>query len=103
MADQINNLQADLCKTIAHPTRIQILELLRGGERCVCEIFPALEIDQPNASRHLSVLKKEGVVSSRKEGLKVIYRVNDQRIYQVLDLVTAILKEHWDSRNKALA
>ncbi len=102
MADQIYNLQADLCKTIAHPTRIQILELLRGGERCVCEIFPALEIDQPNASRHLSVLKKEGVVSSRKEGLKVIYRVNDQRIYQVLDLFTAILKEHWNSRNKAL-
>lgn len=103
MAVQTHNLQADLCKTIAHPTRIQILELLRGGERCVCEIFPALQIDQPNASRHLSVLKKEGVVASRKEGLKVIYWVSDQRIYQVLDLVTAILKGHWDNRNRAQA
>ena len=96
-------LQADLCKAIAHPTRIEILYLLRGGERCVCEIFPALDIEQPNVSRHLSVLKKEGILSSRKEGLKVIYRVNDQRIFELLDLVTDMLKKHWSIKTKVLA
>lgn len=96
-------MQADLCKAIAHPTRIEILQLLRGGERCVCEIFPALDIEQPNVSRHLSVLKREGILSSRKEGLKVIYRVNDQRVFELLDLVTDMLKKHWSRKTKVLA
>ncbi len=103
MDNNLQALQADLFKAIAHPTRLEILQLLRNGERCVCEIFPALDIEQPNVSRHLSVLKKEGVVSSRKEGLKVIYRVNDESIYELLDLSTEILKEHWEKRNRALA
>ncbi len=96
-------MQADLCKAIAHPTRIEILQLLREGERCVCEIHPALGIDQPNASRHLAVLKKEGILSSRKEGLKMIYRVNDQKIFDLLELVTAMLKEHWSTKTESLA
>ncbi len=102
MANKVYNLQADTLKAIAHPTRIEILQQLQEGERCVCEIYPALNIEQPNVSRHLSILKKEGIVSSRKEGLKVIYRVNDQRIFKILDLVTEMLKEHWDNRKKAL-
>ncbi len=102
MANKIHTLQADTLKAIAHPTRIEILHQLKEGERCVCEIFPALNIEQPNVSRHLSILKKEGIVSSRKEGLKVIYRVNDQRIFEILNLVTEMLKEHWDSRKEAL-
>jgi DNA-binding transcriptional ArsR family regulator len=103
MENSLEVLQADLFKAIAHPTRLEILQLLRNGEKCVCEIFPALEVEQPNVSRHLSVLKKEGVVSSRKDGLKVIYRVNDESIYQLLDLATEILKEHWEKRKRALA
>lgn len=103
MNSDLNILQADICKAIAHPTRIQILNLLRDGEKCVCEIFPALDIEQPNVSRHLAILKKEGIVSSRKDGLKVIYRTNDERIFQVLDVITAMLRQHWQERNKVLA
>ncbi len=102
MTNEIHVLQADICKAIAHPTRIQILYLLRDGERCVCEIYPTLAIEQPNVSRHLSILKKEGILSSRKQGLKVIYKVNDERIFQLLDLITDILKQQWNSRNKVL-
>ncbi len=103
MNRDLNTLQADICKAIAHPTRIQIINFLRDGEKCVCEIFPALEIEQPNVSRHLAILKKEGILSSRKDGLKVIYRVNDGRIFQVLDIITAMLRQHWQERNKVLA
>ncbi len=101
--DDLQSLQAGLCKAIAHPVRIEILQLLRDGERCVCEIYPALDIEQPNVSRHLAVLKREGILSSRKDGLKVIYRVNDERIYRVLDLVTEMLRGHWESKTRALA
>ena len=102
MTQELYQLQADLCKAIAHPTRIQILHLLRGGEKCVCEIFPALQIEQPNVSRHLSILKKEGIVSSQKEGLKMIYKVDDERVFQLLDLITDLLKQQWDSRTRML-
>ena len=102
MSSELYQLQADVCKAIAHPTRIEILQLLREGERCVCEIFPAMKIEQPNVSRHLSVLKKAGILSSRKEGLKVIYMVNDQRIYQALELITDILREQLNSKQNVL-
>ncbi len=102
MADNLNNLQADLFKAIAHPTRIAILHFLRDGERCVCEIFPALEIEQPNLSRHLSILKNAGILSSRKDGLKVIYRVDNPQIFELLDLTTRVLKDHWSKREKIL-
>lgn len=102
IVSELNQIQADIFKAIAHPTRIEILNLLKDGERCVCEIFPALDIEQPNVSRHLSVLKKEGILSSRKEGLKVIYRVNDDRVYIILDLAREMLKAHYNSRKEFL-
>jgi len=60
------------------------------------EIVPALEMEQPNISRHLHVWKKEGILSCRKEGLRVIYRVNDPKVFQLLDLCQELLKNHWE-------
>jgi DNA-binding transcriptional ArsR family regulator len=101
--NELNTIQAEIFKSIAHPTRIEILQLLRHGERCVCEIFPALEVEQPTVSRHLSILKKEGIVSSRKDGLKVIYTIEDKRIFDLLDIATAMRRHYWEKREKALA
>lgn len=87
----LTEARAGLLKALGHPTRIRILELLRDGERCVCEIVPELNFDQPVISRHLAVLRKEGIVECEKEGLKVIYRVKDKNIFALLDLVDDIL------------
>jgi len=103
VSEQVKYFQADIFKTLAHPMRLHILELLREGERCVCEIVPALGTEQPNVSRHLALLTKEGILSRRKEGLKVFYRVNDSRLYQLLDISKEMLKMHWESRSKILA
>lgn len=92
-------VQADFMKALAHPTRLQILELLRPGERCVCEIFPALNLEQPSISRHLAILKKEGLLRSRKDGLKVIYRASDTRIYEIIDICSETIRQIW--REKA--
>jgi len=96
------SLQAEIFKALAHPTRLQIVELLREGEKCVCEIVPELGMEQSNVSRHLNHLKKEGVVSCRKEGLKVYYRVSDPGVFQMVDLCTEMLKKHWESKQDAL-
>lgn len=60
---------------LADPTRLRILALLAGGEICVCDIHDTLGIPQPRASRHLSYLRRAGLVETRKQGLWVHYRL----------------------------
>lgn len=78
---------ADLFKAMAHPTRLQILCMLRHGELCVCHIENALDRRQPYISQQLMVLRDSGAVASRKDGLQVYYRISDPRIYRLLDAV----------------
>ncbi len=100
MSSGLDQHHAEIFKALSHPVRIAILNLLREGERCVCEFVPALEIEQPNVSRHLAVLKREGIISSRKDGLKVIYKVTDPRVFKLLDLSKTIMQEHWREKTK---
>ncbi len=69
-------MQAGVFKALAHPLRLAAVTLLRDGEKCVCDIIEYVDSEASNVSRHLSVLKKAGVVSDRKEGLKVYYSLN---------------------------
>jgi ArsR family transcriptional regulator len=64
-----------LLRALADDTRLRILALVAGGEVCVCNIHGALGIPQPTASRHLAYLRRAGLVSSRKAGLWVHYRL----------------------------
>lgn len=85
--------QAEYFKALSHPTRIKIIEYLRKGERCVCEIFPHLGEEQSNISRHLAALKRAGILSSRKKGVSVFYRVRDENVFKILDLVLTSVKK----------
>ncbi|HHW44831.1 MAG TPA: winged helix-turn-helix transcriptional regulator [Desulfotomaculum sp.] len=91
MNEQIPRMKADILKALAHPTRVNILESLRRGERCVCEIIEELDMEQSNVSQHLAVLKKLDIVDSRKEGLRVNYRVKHPEVFQILDLLDGVL------------
>jgi DNA-binding transcriptional ArsR family regulator len=84
--------QAGILKALGQPTRLQILELLKDGERCVCEIFPAIHQEQANVSKHLSILKQVGVLESRKEGLRILYRIKTPEIVDLLAGVSKLLK-----------
>ena len=66
---------ARLFGTLADATRLRILGLLAGGEVCVCDIHESLGISQPKASRHLGLLRRAGLVKTRREGLWVHYRL----------------------------
>ena len=82
-----------MLKALAHPTRIKILELLRQGERCVCELLEELNLEQSNVSQHLAILRKQRILKARKKGLKVLYSVKNQNIYNILDSAMDILKQ----------
>jgi DNA-binding transcriptional ArsR family regulator len=65
--------------------RLRMVEMLRTGERCVCEITPAFSLDPSVVSRHLSLLEHAGIVRSRREGRRVLYRLADRRVLRVID------------------
>ena len=96
MQEKNAQLKADLFKAIAHPTRIRILQLLSDGEHCVCDIFEQLNVEQANTSQHLSLMKKHGVLQSRKEGLRVIYSIKHPEILEILNIADEILKKQVD-------
>ncbi|AOY77612.1 ArsR/SmtB family transcription factor [Clostridium formicaceticum] len=94
MSNQNYRLCASLLKSLSHPTRLEILELLKDkNELCVCEIYEKLDLEQSNVSQHLKILKDQGILSSRKEGLMVFYRVNYLEIYEILQKVKLILQK----------
>ena len=66
------------------------LEFLRDGERCVCEIFPAIGHEQSNVSRHLNLMQTAGLLTRRKEGPKIFYAVRTPEVLELLDLAGII-------------
>lgn len=89
MNEQLLFLEARLVKAIAHPTRLKILHLLdEGGPRCVCELIPALGLDQSNVSQHLSLLRQAGVLTAQRDGARVVYSLANPKVAGVLEAVT---------------
>lgn len=92
MSDILIKMSSELLKSIAHPTRIQILERLKDeDELCVCEIYEDLGLEQSNVSQHLRILKDQNILISRKDGLKVMYSVKYPEIYKILSIIKKIL------------
>ena len=82
--------EARLLALLAHPIRLQIVELLRHGEVCVCDMQTALGQRQAYVSQHLMALREAGLVTCRKDGLHVYYQLSDPSILPVLDQVHAV-------------
>ena len=93
MEERVLELKAEILKALAQPTRLKILELLRNGERCICEIVPAINGEQSNISRHISLMQKSNLVTTRKDGVKVMVKVIDPRVFEILDSIALLLKK----------
>jgi DNA-binding transcriptional ArsR family regulator len=78
--------KASLFRTLGHPVRVRILELLRDGEHAVGALQEALDLDSSGTSQHLAALRRIGVVESRREGTSVFYRAVDLRVFALLDI-----------------
>jgi len=85
--------QAEIAKAIAHPLRIAIIDFLKDGEQCVCDIAEFVGSERSNVSRHLSVMVNAGVLDYRKEGLKVIYRLKTPCILDFFSCMATCLKQ----------
>lgn len=90
----IYTLRAGLTKALAHPLRLQILDvLLEEGEMCVCEIIKKVGSSQSTVSKHLAVLKDAGVVDARKDGLMVFYQVRTPCVREFFRCIDRVLQE----------
>ena len=98
MADRdLYALHASICQTLAHPKRLEVIDRLREGEISVTDLAEALEISQPNLSQHLTLMRQKGIVTTRREGLNVYYRLASPKIVKACDLMREVLVEHLEA------
>jgi ArsR family transcriptional regulator len=84
-------LKAEFFKTLAHPARIRVLELLSVREHAVAEMLPEVGIEPANLSQHLAVLRRASLVVSRKEGSTVLYSLTSPQVAELLAVARSIL------------
>jgi DNA-binding transcriptional ArsR family regulator len=86
-------LQAELCKALAHPVRLQVLDLISKRERTVDELAKLVGIGQPNLSMHLAALRHRRLVIARRDGMNVYYGVSHPKIADACSLLQGILTD----------
>ncbi|MBC8378409.1 MAG: winged helix-turn-helix transcriptional regulator [Planctomycetes bacterium] len=102
MEMQLFEKQAAIAKAIAHPVRMAVLEFLKPGEQCVFDIAEAVGTERTNLSKHLSVMTNAGVLTSRKDGLKVMYRVKTPCLLRFMDCIKDCLKEQAEEHQQLM-
>lgn len=96
----ILELHARVCKTMAHPIRLALLNALRDGERSVGDLAEAIGSTQPLVSQHLAILRNQGLLLNRRNGNEVYYRIAYAKMIQACDLLREVLFEHLRSQEE---
>ncbi len=86
-------MKAEIIQAAGHPIRLAIIEFLKDGEQCVCDIAAGVGAQRSNVSRHLAVMLKAGIVDCRKDGLKMIYALKTPCILNFMKCVEGVLRE----------
>jgi ArsR family transcriptional regulator len=87
----ISEVKAELFKALANPARIRVLEVLSGGERSVSELQPLVGIESSHLSQQLGVLRRAGLVTTRKSGTTVYYSITDHDLIELLVVARRML------------
>jgi ArsR family transcriptional regulator len=93
MAKDIYRLHAEVCKTLSHAKRLEILDILRQGEMSVGDIVKKMKVSKPNVSQHLAILRKAGILKTRREGLTIFYSISSAKVTRACDLMREVLLE----------
>ncbi len=100
----IFDMRAEVAKALSHPVRLRVIDfLLEQNEACVCDISEAISEGQSTTSKHLAVLKDAGVLSSRKDGLMVFYRLETPCVRNFFQCIDEVLLTDMQGRQRVLA
>lgn len=100
VAAELHELHARVCKAIADPKRLLIINELRDREMSVGDLCEALGITQSNASQHLAILRERGVVTTRRNGTSVFYALRGTKVLQAVDLLREFLAQDLADRGR---
>jgi len=87
-------IRAKIIKAMGHPVRLMIIEFLKKGEHSFSEIFDLFKLDKSTVSKHLLVLKEAGIVSSKKDGADMVYKLEVPCVTDFFSCVTAVIKSN---------
>ena len=90
---KLYRMKADVLAAAGHPIRLAVIDFLKDGEQCVCDIAEHVEGRRSNVSRHLAVLLKAGIVEQRKEGLRMMYSLKTPCILNFMSCVEGVLRQ----------
>ena len=96
IAHELNQLHASVCKGLADPKRLLIINVLRNGEMSVGEICEELDLPQANVSQHLAIMRERGLVAARKDGQFVFYSLTTMKIVEAVDLLRQVMAMHFE-------
>lgn len=100
---KIYEMHAEICKVLTNPKRIEILNLLREGERSVNELAALAELPQTNVSQHLSFLRQKRIVVGRREGSNVYYAVVNPKIFKAMETMKEVLLDQLREEQRLVA
>ncbi|VVB89541.1 Bacterial regulatory protein, arsR family [uncultured archaeon] len=100
MDKKIYEMHAEICKVFTNPKRLEIISLLRDGEKTVNELTEQAGVPQANVSQHLTVLRQNNVVTTRRNGANIYYKIANPKILQACDLMREVLLEKLSENEK---
>lgn len=89
----IYELQAEICKILSSPKRIEIISALKDGEKTVTELVEILGSPKANVSQHLAVMRLKGILKSRRDGVNIYYSIANPKVIQACNLMREVLNE----------
>jgi DNA-binding transcriptional ArsR family regulator len=96
-------MQAEICKTLTNPKRIEILNTLKTDEKTVTELVAVLGASKANVSQHLAVMRHKGILTTRREGVNIYYRVANPKVIEACSLMKEVLFEQVVAKKKSVS
>ena len=96
---ELYKIHAEMCKVFSNATRIEMLNLLRDKELSVTELIRQTRLSQANISQHLSIMKAKGIVTSRRRGKNIYYKLENPKIIKAFDIIREALAENLRKRS----
>jgi ArsR family transcriptional regulator, virulence genes transcriptional regulator len=101
--EEIYKLHSEICKTLANPLRLKIINVLEDKERAAGYLLETIEISKANLSKHMGILIQKGVVQARKQGKNVFYRLTDERITRACTLMREVMIKNLEKSRTILS
>ena len=100
MNKDLYEIHADICKTLGNAKRIRILDALQNGELIVNELADIVDISPANISQHLGIMKQKGILTSRREGVNIFYKISNPKVSKACTLMREVLIEELEKGQK---